>query len=379
MHPSQLNPPNAPTDSELDKLLNAWGVTMVPKVVAGDREAARKVNAGTDEHVVPVDYVAWLTLPKQDLNPNDPITGDLSQITMATAGVLEPRAGAKTTFTPLISTSTNSEEIPVAKVQGTPDIEALLHDFKPDGKRLVLAARVTGPADTAFPNGLPKPPGDKTKPAAADAKKPAASEPAEVKIAVKPINVVVVADTDMLADRFWVDSQDFVGQHVAVPIANNGDLVTNAIDTLSGGDDLIGLRTRGTAVRPFTLVQNIQRVADERYQDTEKGLEKKLKETQDKIKQASGHDPQSSGGQAAGDSSNAALEQAQTLDSFRTELLKVRRQLREVQLALRQDIDRVRAEIEFADIAAIPILVALVAIVLGILRMNRRRRRAQTG
>ncbi len=50
-------------------------------------------------------------------------------------------------------------------------------------------------------------------------------------------------------------------------------LVTNAIDTLSGGDDLIGLRTRGTAVRPFTLVQNIQRSADERYQDTEKGLE----------------------------------------------------------------------------------------------------------
>src|SRR6185437_17125056 len=99
-----------------------------------------------------------------------------------------------------------------------------------------------------------------------------------------PINVIVVADTDMLADRFWVDVQNFVGQKVAVPNANNGDLVTNSIDTLSGGDDLIGLRTRGTAVRPFTLVQNIQRAADERYQDTEKGLEKQLKETQNKIR-----------------------------------------------------------------------------------------------
>ncbi len=148
---------------------------------------------------------------------------------------------------------------------------------------------------------------------------------------MKPINVVVVADTDMLADRFWVDIQDFVGQHVAVPNANNGDLVTNAIDTLSGGDDLIGLRTRGTAVRPFTLVQNIQRAADERYQDTEKGLEKQLKETQDKIRQLSGRDPQAQGA----DTSANALEQAQTLDNFRTELLKVRRQLRAVQLALR--------------------------------------------
>jgi ABC-type uncharacterized transport system involved in gliding motility auxiliary subunit len=365
--------------SDLPALFKAWGLEMVPGKVAGDRTDARRVNIGTNSSPHPVDYIAWLALDQRNVNRDSPITGDLTQLNFATAGILRPVTGAKTRFTPLVFTSPQSQEVPVEKVAGFPDVDALLNGFKSLGKPLTVAARVTGPADTAFPNGLPKPPGDKTKPAAADAKKPAASEPAEVKIAVKPINVVVVADTDMLADRFWVDSQDFVGQHVAVPIANNGDLVTNAIDTLSGGDDLIGLRTRGTAVRPFTLVQNIQRVADERYQDTEKGLEKKLKETQDKIKQASGHDPQSSGGQAAGDSSNAALEQAQTLDSFRTELLKVRRQLREVQLALRQDIDRVRAEIEFADIAAIPILVALVAIVLGILRMNRRRRRAQTG
>src|SRR6185437_11947677 len=193
---------------------------------------------------------------------------------------------------------------------------------------------------------------------------PAASTPAQIKTAQKPINVVAIADTDLLSDRFWVDVQNFVGQHIAIP---------NAIDVLSGGDELIGLRTRGTAVRPFTLVQNIQRAADERYQDTEKGLEKQLKETQNKIRNLSGHDSQAQGA----DVSANALEQAQTLDNFRTQLLKVRRQLREVQLALRQDIVRLRTQIEIADIAAIPILVALIAIVLGFVRMNRRRRRAQ--
>jgi hypothetical protein len=123
------------------------------------------------------------------------------------------------------------------------------------------------------------------------------------------------------------------------------------------------------------LVQNIQRAADERYHDTEKGLERQLKQTQDKIRNLSGRDAQAQ----SADVSPNALEQAQTLDNFRVELLKVRRQLREVQLALRQDIDRLRTEIEITDIAAIPILLGVIAIVLGLVRMSRRRRRAAAG
>lgn len=360
--------------SDLEPLFKAWGVEMLKGKVAGDRADARRVNIGTSISPHSADYIAWLSLDDHNVNKDSPITADLSQLNFATAGVLEPVKGATTKFTPLVYTTTESQIVDVAKVMGYPDVDALLNNFKASGKKLALAARLTGPAQTAFPDGLPKPVADKTTPASAK-NDPKVSVPAEIKTAVKPINVVVVADTDMLADRFWVDIQDFVGQHVAVPNANNGDLVTNAIDTLSGGDDLIGLRTRGTAVRPFTLVQDIQRAADERYQDTEKGLEKQLKETQDKIRQLSGRDPQAQGA----DTSANALEQAQTLDNFRSELLKVRRQLRAVQLALREDIDRLRTEIEIFDIAAIPILVGIVAIVLGIVRMSRRRRRAQAG
>ncbi len=362
--------------SDLEPLFKAWGVEMVPGKVAADRADARRVNVGTSTSPHAADYIAWLALDDHNVNHDSPITGDLTQLNFATAGILEPVKGATTKFSPLVFTTKESQEVEVAKVAGFPQIDVLLNEFKASGRNLTLAARITGPANTAFPNGLPKAAAadkDADKGKAADPK--AASAPAQVKSAVKPINVVVIADTDMLSDRFWVDIQDFVGQHVAVPNANNGDLVTNAIDTLSGGDDLIGLRTRGTAVRPFTLVQNLQRAADERYEDTEKGLEKQLKETQDKIRNLSGRDPQAQNA----DTSASALEQAQTLDNFRTELLKVRRQLRAVQLALRQDIDQLRTEIELADIAAIPILVGLVAIILGLYRMNRRRRRAQAG
>lgn len=381
MHPSQLNPPGSPLDSHLDRLFKAWGVEMEPKIVAGDRRAARRVNAGTSQHVVAMDYVAWLSLDQTNLNRDDLITADLTHINMASSGILEPLKDAKTHFTPLISTSTDSMAIPVAKVQGMPDVGGLLRDFKPDDKRLVLAAQVTGPAETAFPDGPPKEKkaeeakaGD-AKPAAdakaATEKDAAKDKPAapEIKISAKPINVVLVADTDILEDRFWVQSQDFFGQTVTIPIANNGDFVANAIDVLSGGDDLISLRSRGTSARPFELINNIQRVADARYQATEKDLETKLKATQDKIKQLRE--------QGARPGVAMAAEQEKTLDNFRTDMIQIRRQLRQVQLALREDIDRLQAWTEFFDIALVPILVGFAAIGLGILRMRRRKRQAR--
>ncbi|HXQ51334.1 MAG TPA: Gldg family protein [Stellaceae bacterium] len=374
MHPSQLNPPGMPTDSELDKLFAAWGVHMLPKMVAGDLASARKVNAGTGDRVVPVDYVAWLALTKANLSPDDPVTGDLSQITMATPGIIEPAPDAKTNFVPLIATSVNSEAIPVEKVTGTPDVEALLRDFKPGGKRLVLAAHVTGPADTAFPDGPPKEEkkdeakGDAAAPKPED--KPKEAPAPQIKTAAQPINVIVVADTDILEDRFWVQVQDFFGQRVEVPVANNGDFVTNAVDVLAGGNDLISLRSRGTSARPFELVDTIQRTADDKYQATTKTLEDKLKETEGKIKELRDQ------------TSHAAVAQSvseeETLENFRTEMLRTRQQLRQVQLAEREDINRLKAWLEFFDIGAIPILVAFAAMVIGAVRLGRRKRAART-
>ena len=368
LHPSQLNPPGTPNDSNLDKLFAAWGLRMVPKMVAADRANAERVNAGTDTNVQAVDYVGWLELKTDSLSRDNPITADLSQINVATPGVLEKLPGAKTTFAPLITTSTDSMEIPADKFQA-PDPTALLAGFKSDGRKLVIAAQITGPASTAFPDGPPKS-NDQSKTAAAD-KKDAAPSSAPVKTAVKPIDVVAVADTDILDDRFWVQVQNFFGQRVAVPEASNGDFVTDAIDVLAGGTDLVGLRSRGTAVRPFTLVQNIQRAADTRYQASEKGLEDKLKDTEQKLK-----DLRDKGAHQAG-----AVDAAQneTIENFRAQLLTTRRQLRQVQLAEREDIDRLQNWVEFFDIALIPVLVALAALVIGTVRLRRRQRRAETG
>jgi ABC-type uncharacterized transport system involved in gliding motility auxiliary subunit len=363
--PSQMNPPGSPTSSNLTPLFKAWGFEMLPNVVAGDRTAAQQVSVpvpGRGEE--PLDYIAWLDLKAANLNRDDMITADLSHITMASAGILEPLLGAKTTFEPLISTSADSTKIPADKLNGLPDVAGLLANFRPDGKRYVLAAHVTGPAQTAFPNGPPQAPEAPTS-------KPGAAKPATakwLKAAARPINVVVVADTDILDDRVWVQSQDFFGQRVIVPVANNGDFVADAVDVLAGGDDLIGLRSRGTAARPFEVVYRIQRDAQARYSAEEHALQQKLKSTAAKLADLTGRDQ-------AATPANLSPEQTKAIGQFRADMLQTRRQLREVQAALRSNIQRLKGGLEFFDIALVPILVAIVAIVVGAVRRKRRRRR----
>ncbi len=285
---------------------------------------------------------------------------------MGSAGILEPVEGATTKLEPLVTTSLDSTKIPADKVAPLPDVAGLLTGFKSDRTRYTLAARISGPVETAFPDGPPKP--------AAAAKpdkppKPADTAPPSgfLRQSVQPINVVVVADTDMLDDRFWAETRDFFGRRVTVPFANNADFVANAIEVLAGGEDLVDLRSRGSSARPFTVVDDIQRAADERYAAEQRALQDKLKQTQQKLRELTGNDP--------ANPANLSPEQTRTIDEFRAEMVATRQQLRAVQAALRQDIEWLKAILEFCDIALVPILVAMAAIVLGALRLRRRQRR----
>lgn len=360
-----------PSDSDLEPLFKAWGIELEPKVVAGDRQSARRVNIGTSASPVPLQYVAWLQLKGDALNHDDVVTADLDQINMASAGILKPVKDAKTTVTPLIQTSTDAEEIPEEKVEGMPDVAGLLDNFKPSGERYTLAARITGPAQTAFPDGPPKAKDEQkssdatSEDAAKKSDPPKTDEAPQIKEAKQPINVIVVSDSDMLDDRFWAQTSEFFGQQVIVPTASNGDFVANALEVLAGGNDLVSLRSRGTAARPFVVVDQIQRGAEAQYRANEKALQDKLKATEDKIKDIQ---------QNKEGTVTLTAEQSQAIETFKGDMLRTRQQLRVVQRALRQDIVRLKAELEFFDIALIPIVVGIAAIVLGIVRINRRKR-----
>ena len=137
---------------------------------------------------------------------------------------------------------------------------------------------------------------------------------------------------------------------------------------LAGGDDLVGLRSRGTSARPFEVVEEIRNEAQARYSAEERSLQAKLKETQEKIASLTGKDQ-------ANAPTTLSPAQAKAVEEFRADMLQTRRQLRNVQAALRSDIARLKTGLEFLDIALIPLVVAVVAVALGVLRLRRRHRR----
>ena len=383
--------PLAPKESNLNKLTKKWGVEVVVGQTAGDIKLARIVNAGTEQDMKPAPYLLWLTVKDDAIDRGDAVTRDINAINLGSAGVIEVSSKPKVKVEPLLSTTTQSQIFDTGLINvRRPNVLDFVEKFKPAGKPLLLAARLTGAIDSAFPDGPPKPkkvkaPGTESK----EVKKPAklleksAEEPGEepegrrwpqhVTKSQLPVNVILVTDSDMLQEHFWVRVQDFFGQRVALPFANNGDFVVNALENLAGSGDLITLRSRGTAQRPFIKVEALRVAADAKFRSREQVLVKRLAEVQknfEELQNKASSTPQE--GEAV-----LTAEQQKAFDdkmaSLRTDLLAIRKELRSVQLELRKDIEQLDSTLRFLNIGLVPILVGLFAIGLSVVRTQRRK------
>jgi len=361
--------------SDLPKLLAAWGVAYDPNKVAGDIRLARRVNIGQGRLQV-LDYPAWLILQGGNINREDVATADVGNLNIQTAGVLAPAEGASTEFLPLVLTSEAAMAMDAALVrEALPDFETMLRDYKPGGTPLALAARIRGPVKSAFPDGPPKAPADAAAKATDDRSddKPA-DEPAPAHLAESagPVNIVIIADTDLLDDRSWIQRQQFFGKTVALPVAGNGGMVINLIDNLAGSNALIGLRGRGQSQRPFTKIQELEFEAEQRYRAREQALQSRLGEVRKNLGNLQTR-------REAGGELVLSEAQREAIEGFQADLLTTRRELREVQHALRQNIETLEGWLEFVNIGLIPSAVGLLAVGVGGARLWRRRRRHGLG
>ena len=349
------NPMTMPkTDSNLEPLFAAWGIKVDAEHVIGDPDSAVRVNFDSERGPHEVDYLPWLQLHGDRLNHEDFITNHLQGVNVGTAGFIEALKGAKTQVTPLLSSSPNSGLLPRESVVMVRDPNALREGFKADRGKLVVAARVTGPADSAFPDGPPADANSKTTPVGV----------APLKSAPQGIQVIVVADTDVLADRFWVRMERVLGTQVPNPFANNGDFLINAVDNLGGNDDLVSLRSRGEYARPFEVVDQIKREAEANFRDREKALQTKLKEADAKLKELKLR-PEA-GGEAL-----LSAEQRQEIELFRSEQIKTRKELRAVQHDLGRNIEQLGTWLKAINIGLIPLLLAIFAMVASLFRHRR--------
>ena len=357
--PTQNGMPPEDTASNLPKLFDAWGITFDPGSVVGDLKGAWRVRSSPGERMQAVDYVAWFNI-RDGINHDDPATADLNQVTVAAAGAIGRKEGAAIEFTPLLSSSDQSASVPVDQVKSMPDPARILAGFKPEGGPRVIAARIRGVLKSAFDGPPPLPEGQKRPD----------GFPAHIAQTDGPANLVVVGDSDILADRFWVRVSDFFGQQEATPFSDNGPLVANLIGTLAGGDALIGLRSRGTSQRPFDVVDDMQKQAEARFHQTEQALQAHLDEVQKKLTELrTGHGAAPGAQQAV-----ITPEQRQAIDELRRDVGETRAKLRNVQLELRRDISGLETRLRLADIVLVPAVLTVLALLLGIARSRRRAR-----
>jgi ABC-type uncharacterized transport system involved in gliding motility auxiliary subunit len=340
--------------SDLQPLLASWGVDYDPTKVIGDlgRGLEVRANAGTG----PVRHIGILGLRHDDMNAKDVVTASLESINLATAGSLSQHAGAKTTFEPLLMSSTSAEPMPAQRFNALVDPASLRDGFKSTGIRYTLAARITGPVDSAYPNG---PPPDQ---------KPAAGPPVpHLTKSTSPANIVVIADTDLMMDYLWVQQRQFLGQRVAQAFANNGDFIANVLDNLSGSSALISIRGRASFSRPFERIDALKRQADERLRAKATELQSELQQTERKLTELQ---------KTRNDQSSLMLtpEQEAELQRFTAEKTRVRKELRETERGLDVDINRLGSRLKIINIGIAPLIVALAGFF--ILSMRRRRRNA---
>lgn len=347
--------------SDLTRLFEAWGIEVADGVFVGDLGQAQRVNAQTPGSTTarPVDYLAWLGVRDAQMSRDDVSIALLDQVNMGTAGYVDVTAESGLTMTPLMWTTPDSQVISITEVGGNPDPAKLLGEFVSSGNVYTLAARLNGPLGTAFPDGAPT-----VEETAAEGEAPA--QPAShLATTVEPANMIVVADSDLLDNTFWANQQNFFGQTVVIPIADNADFLANVVDQMTGSDDLIALRSRGQSQRPFTAVEDLRRQAELQFQAEEQALTAKLEELQTQLAQLDQA--------AAGIDGLLTEEQIAAEESFRAELVATRAALRDVQLNLNREIDELAAWVEFINIALVPLLLVGAA---GVYHLFGRRRPA---
>lgn len=370
--------------SDLEVLLSAWGVEYQDDKVLADNELALRVRMSQNERPMP--HLGMVGVPRANLDQEDIITSRLETVNFASAGALSQSDGATTTFEPLIRSSSDAMLMDAALVENMTDPSILFDEFQSQGTSYVLAARVSGEVTSAFPGGRPEVPDDTASddqddadaaqgsPDTASSDNPAISEsdaaetPADTHLAQtqSPANIVLFADTDFLTDRLWVQVAQFLGQRIPQPFANNGDLLINSLDNLSGGADLVSIRSRGTYSRPFTRVIALQREADDRLRTEEADLLNRLSETEAALAELN----QDEDGNPLG---QLTPEIQAEIDRFNGEMLDTRRRLRDVQFQLTEDIDQLGANLKAINTGLVPVLLTIFALLAHYTRLRRRR------
>lgn len=342
--------PGYSEQSNMDRLMRQWGVQMDDHWVLADRKFAQRVATGRDARRRLVDYVLWMGYGPDAFTTTDVVLSNIDLINIGSPGILTPLEEARTVFTPLVQSSAEAMKVARMRVAEGPDPDRLVREFVEDGVNHVIAARLSGSVDTAFPNGAPD---------------EAYDGPAHLQ-SVSDANIIIFADSDFFDDRFWTTEQNYLGQRFAVPMADNAKFLLNAVENMMGSDALISLRGRERVSPNFTRVSQLRRRAEEQFLAEEQALQDRVAAAQSELNRLE----QTA---ALGDSAQSVMQR------YRLELQEARKALRRVEGDLRRDIERLGTIMRWMNIALMPVIVLLLSFGLMLVRRRNRARTQQAG
>lgn len=348
---------NTSPASSLGKIGKMLGLAEDSEVVA-DETLALPVNVDVGAgRTLQVGQPLFPAPPPALMSRSDVITADLSRpINFGAPGrlILTPPAGV--TVEPLVQTSAKASLIPSQLAISDPQPRAVMEAYQPSGAQQVLAARISGKLLSSYTGPPAPPPGD--DPVVAELRRQEmARMPPFTSQSETSADIILVADTDMFDDSFYVHPQS------GVALADNAAFVLNALDNLGGDPALTELRSRAPAARPMARVDDLREAARRRLFAEQKRLEDLLKASEEKL---GALEARRAGGAAS------TPEELAEIGRYRTEASEIRHQLRGVEREFRSDIDALETQLMFVNIWLPPILVALAGIGVFIWR-NRRR------
>jgi len=341
--PSMPGIPPQPSSSTLPTLFKAWGVEMDPGKVISDVV----FGSGGGQRYTPT----VLSLNRTAFSRDDVVTGSIETLLYAFGGAFEVKPAAGLKVTELVKSSPNS--MLVDNADATKSGDEATKRFQPSGKSLPLALRLTGIFKTAFPGGRPADPGSKDKP----------KTDSGLKETAKENSVILVGDVDMLADGAAVDVQEVFGRKIVVPSNGNLALALGMVEQFAAGDELISLRSRTASFRPLTVVRQLEAEAQKEYFGKIQALESELQKTTAKLQEL-----QKAQGGAGKSSQLMTPEQQAELERFRKTVAETRLALKEVRKNLRQDAESLVFWTKVANIALMPLAVALFGLFLAFFR-----------
>ncbi|MFT6898393.1 MAG: ABC-type uncharacterized transport system involved in gliding motility auxiliary subunit [Paraglaciecola sp.] len=323
--------------SNLGSLFAAWGIEFSASKVLLDAMAGLDIR--TEEGGI-ARHFGFVGLSKDQLDDKDVTTSNLDVINGASFGVLSKLSSSQVRWSPLFHSTVNADLLDATQYASTRDPEVLTNDFHSTNVQYALAGRISGKAKSAFNNA------------------PEGLDGVEFKRTTTDLNVIVVGDTDLLSDRFWVQQSDFFGETITTPFANNGDFITNAVENLGGSDALISIRSRGTFARPFDRVDQLTVVAEEKFREQEQLLQQQLDDTENQLRQL--QEQQGEDGALV-----ITAQQQQAIDNFMAQKIQIRKALRDVRHQLDKDIENLGNGLKFINIVASPWLLVLLLMFLA--------------